>query len=348
MQRKRLPTRYPLQRFLMLSLLFVVGIITQTLLSDPHLSRSLIEAEQSNVSNLGRVSLAIVVSPDAGFASDKLLGVQIQTPSRRMNIGSSLRLESFGVFVSGSVPIDAFWTERKQGNNEAVITGCEGARDDCTVKGVRPGAMKVTASAEGFRDTATIAVTGKDGKVFSDAVPDWASSAVHRLFDTGIIQGYDDGRFGAADTLTHGQVVTLFHRFLSDAKVVQPAVCVPPFAPDHYAVRGYCQFAAKSWLDSRKPFAPDIAVTRGETARYVRSIFEDKAVTARLGSKVKKQAAPTFTDVPSHHAAYADIATAGALGLMVGHPDGHFGVDEVLNRAEAAMLIDRARELLSM
>ena len=46
--------------------------------------------------------------------------------------------------------------------------------------------------------------------------------------------------------------------------------------------------------------------------------------------------------------AYADIAIVGAFGLMVGHPDGHFGVDEVLNRAEAAMLIDRARELLSM
>ena len=52
----------------------------------------------------------------------------------------------------------------------------------------------------------------------------------------------------------------------------------------------------------------------------------------------------TFTDVPANHWAKADIDTIAAAGIMAGYPDGRFGPDEPVTRAQLAAVINRIRK----
>lgn len=49
-----------------------------------------------------------------------------------------------------------------------------------------------------------------------------------------------------------------------------------------------------------------------------------------------------FPDVPENHWAYDYVATLAGNGIIVGYPDGKFGVDRMMTRYEMAALIYRA------
>ena len=53
----------------------------------------------------------------------------------------------------------------------------------------------------------------------SDLIAPWAEDAVYTLAGTGIFQGYDDGRFGPLDEITHEQYLTALYRLYDNLPI---------------------------------------------------------------------------------------------------------------------------------
>lgn len=87
-------------------------------------------------------------------------------------------------------------------------------------------------------------------------------------------------------------------------------------------------------------FRPDDPLTRAEWARMVVTGLGYGEDAARV------QGAPArFTDVPQGHPDLGYVELLWELGLAEGYPDGRFGPDEPLTRAELAVLLVRAAGL---
>ncbi|MBX6395883.1 MAG: S-layer homology domain-containing protein, partial [Alicyclobacillaceae bacterium] len=86
-------------------------------------------------------------------------------------------------------------------------------------------------------------------------------------------------------------------------------------------------------------FRPDQPATRAEVA----AVMVRMQATAPVEfAKFPGGAAATFADVPPTHWAYNDIETAVRLGFLSGYPDGRFGPDEAVTRAQVVALLCRA------
>ncbi|EFM09064.1 peptidase S8 and S53 subtilisin kexin sedolisin [Paenibacillus curdlanolyticus YK9] len=79
-------------------------------------------------------------------------------------------------------------------------------------------------------------------------------------------------------------------------------------------------------------FAPDRAITRAEGAALLVRAFASKAEPAKID----------FRDVPSRHWAFGAVAAAVGAGYMNGYPDNRFGPDQLLTRAEMAVMLGQA------
>ncbi|MCX5975277.1 MAG: S-layer homology domain-containing protein, partial [Coprothermobacterota bacterium] len=92
----------------------------------------------------------------------------------------------------------------------------------------------------------------------------------------------------------------------------------------------------KGYLD--KTFLPEKPVTRAEIATILSRILSlDTTMTANIGS-----------DVPSNHWAFPYINAVVFSGVMNGYPDGTFGPERSITRAELATVMVRARGLFSL
>lgn len=79
-------------------------------------------------------------------------------------------------------------------------------------------------------------------------------------------------------------------------------------------------------------FRPAQVLTRAEAA---------KATVLAKNLTLVSGGDPTFRDVPVEHWAYSYIETAAKAGLFAGYPDGTFGPEEPITRAEAVTLLLR-------
>ena len=87
-----------------------------------------------------------------------------------------------------------------------------------------------------------------------------------------------------------------------------------------------------------KSFQPEKPITRAEIATILARILSlDTTMTANIGS-----------DVPSNHWAFPYISAVVFSGLMNGYPDGTFGPDRPITRAELATVMVRARGLFPL
>ncbi|MWC27230.1 S8 family peptidase [Paenibacillus sp. MMS18-CY102] len=79
-------------------------------------------------------------------------------------------------------------------------------------------------------------------------------------------------------------------------------------------------------------FSPDRAITRAEGAALLVRAFKPGAAPASIG----------FRDMPSKHWAFGAVAAAVGAGYMNGYPDNKFGPDQLLTRAEMAVMLGQA------
>lgn len=150
--------------------------------------------------------------------------------------------------------------------------------------------------------------------------------------DTAYIQGKADGNFHPADSITRGQVATIFYRLLNEEYANVSATKNFKDVPDGFwcanAVNTLATLGIVKGMNA-KEFAPNKPITR---AQFV-------AICARFAdSRVEGE---TFTDVPESYWAYDYISTGSGYGWINGVGGGRFDPNAPITRAQAVTIVNR-------
>jgi len=288
------------------------------------------------------------VSGDARMRTPAvLLGIRIeprQSGALSLAPHETVRFTSVGIFSTMEQQITATWSLLR-GATEQLIFGCQSSKTCTVTAGSGPENLTVFARSDGHEDHVNVTVRAASStSPFSDTLPTWAASSILRLSDLGIIRGYEDGRYGPGDPLTRGQIAVLLTRVLEQSSLdVAPASCgsLLRTPSSHYAYRALCLFIDRGWEPDAR-IDPDAPVSRGETAAYINRVFGPAFLSAlgtSQGSVLTRS--QVFSDVPTDHWYFFDAGVMQIAQIMMGNPDGTFGVDRTLNRAEAATVLSR-------
>ncbi|MDR3311199.1 MAG: S-layer homology domain-containing protein [Oscillospiraceae bacterium] len=173
---------------------------------------------------------------------------------------------------------------------------------------------------------------------FPDVAPDsWYYDAVTVLTEMKIIEGFPSGNFEPEQKLTVAQFIKLLNTVVLDEPETEP--------PDskyfgwadgyYYAALG-CGVIADGEFDVRNL---DTAITR-----YDMSLLLARAVGGVLEADtlILPDVTDGITDIASVPALYLDaVKVVYGAGLVSGYPNGSFGGDKTLSRAEGATVILR-------
>ena len=110
-----------------------------------------------------------------------------------------------------------------------------------------------------------------DTNAFADVVNEaWYYDAVTVLSSAGVINGCN-GLFLPNGTLTYGQLIAIFTRFVEPKKA--PMSDSLSYT-EHWAYGNIVTAVAYGWIDNAEEIEPDRPITRGEAVEIVNSIFE--------------------------------------------------------------------------
>lgn len=178
-----------------------------------------------------------------------------------------------------------------------------------------------------------------DIKDFSDmAGYEWASDSVTKLYKAGIINGVSEDKFAPASSVTRAEFCKMIYKVFA----LKPAKSKNAFADvsssDWYApyVQSLYETGAVTGVDE-KNFSPESEISRQDVCAIIYRLLTgegDSLSTAEL----------SFEDADAV-AEYAKEAVSSlfALGLIKGS-DGKFMPNELMTRAEAAVLISRLND----
>ncbi len=154
---------------------------------------------------------------------------------------------------------------------------------------------------------------------------------------TSYMNGYEDGTFKPAGTMTRAEAATVVARLLEKEENIAGTSAFSDVT-GHWAEKyiGLCE--AKGLLGSYSgTFSPDQPITRAEFAElvYLTGLAQDKGIAA------------AFVDVPADHPKYDSIMAAAKAGLINGYDEGNgtftFKPDNTITRAEVVTVINRAK-----
>lgn len=149
------------------------------------------------------------------------------------------------------------------------------------------------------------------------------------------VQGYPDGTVKPAGSITRAEVAAILFR-LMDADSRSLYYSTASGFRDVDSTKWYNTYVATLnnagvITDSRTGyFRPNAAITRAELAAMLAQFAE------------KKSAAIYFSDVSAGYWAANAIALTANLGWINGYPDGTFGPDKTVTRAELMAMVNRA------
>lgn len=149
------------------------------------------------------------------------------------------------------------------------------------------------------------------------------------------VQGYPDGTVKPAGSITRAEVAAILFR-LMDADSRSLYYSTTSGFRDVDSTKWYNTYVATLnnagvITDSRTGyFRPNDAITRAELAAMLAQFAE------------KKSAAIYFSDVSAGYWAANAIALTANLGWINGYPDGTFGPDKTVTRAELMAMVNRA------
>jgi len=192
-------------------------------------------------------------------------------------------------------------------------------------------------------------IVGEGKPMFSDVRSgDWFEQFVGPLATEGVISGYPDGSFRPQEQVTTGQFLAMVIQAGQRGGVVADG--------GSQALDGSGQAVKTHWARSFY-----------ETARASELIFSDELPKTSLdqpiprlwmaviSSRMMTKDSTNFdtildqiTDVEELHPYSYEIAMAYARGLLSGYPDGTFRPEGYLTRAEAATVIYKLNQLLTI
>ena len=154
------------------------------------------------------------------------------------------------------------------------------------------------------------------------------------------MNGYADGTFKPAGTMTRAEACTVIARLLEKEEAIAGTSAFADVAADQWYAKyiGFCE--AKGLLKSYSGnFLPNQPITRAEFSElvYLTGLAKDKGLKA------------SFADVAEDHPKNASIMAAASAGLINGYDNGDgtfsFKPDNTITRAEVVTVINRARGL---
>lgn len=160
--------------------------------------------------------------------------------------------------------------------------------------------------------------------------PAWLNSDDHFAY----VYGYPDGHVGPLNNITRAEVAAIFYRLLRKDIRVESQTTENSFddvPADAWYVTEVSTLARLGVFVGRTTdvFAPDAPITRAEFATVCARFDQSGAAEDR-----------DFSDIGGHWAEQY-IRQAAALGWVQGYPDGTFGPDRPITRAEAVTMINR-------
>ncbi len=165
----------------------------------------------------------------------------------------------------------------------------------------------------------------------------WAETYINELTSNGVINGYPDGTFGPEGTITRAEFIKLV---IADCMPDWLDITEAENKMDHWA-GGYVSIAETYGVVEKGSITSkniDEPITRMEMAKIISvadMVFKDHEAQFD-----KKQDDFADTLLLSYDDLYL-LRHAVNRGLITGYPDGTFGPDKSMTRAEAATMIYR-------
>lgn len=188
-----------------------------------------------------------------------------------------------------------------------------------------------------WADTVTKDVYGEIvQQTLPDASTSWAVQDIGAGISAGIIKGYPDKTYKPEREMTVAEFVTMMVRFLGLESAVNPDASLPGTVTSPGWAKGYLDQGIKAGIvDSSTATDGNEGLTREEMA----------VILAKTLGLAPVSGAFPFNDASDiSSAARGYILALVNAGIIKGYPNGTFGPDRVLTRAEAAVLIHRILE----
>jgi len=181
----------------------------------------------------------------------------------------------------------------------------------------------------------------KEGlRPFKDTTPDaWFFGPAAVLKETGILKGTVDGLMDAGRNVALAEAAAMMVRGVGvneDSAAGYRAAGVPEWAKG--IAGGLAQIGVDMANDPNVNFSKD--ATRGQMAHIIVETLEKKGV-------INPDRFPcnlNFTDLKCGQKYADDVSILNQLGVVKGNPDGSFGINNGLKRAEAAAMVQRVME----
>lgn len=161
----------------------------------------------------------------------------------------------------------------------------------------------------------------------------WAQNTINKWVDKGDISGYPDGTFRPNNMITRAEFVVLVNNAMGYTK---SGYAYFSDVPDHYWGKNAIQTGVEAGYisgDGNGTFRPNDPVTRQEAAAMISRI---------LGLKQNDSQSYRYTDSYAiSNWAKGVVGAVSDAGIMSGYPDGSFGPNKVLTRAEAVLALDK-------
>lgn len=166
---------------------------------------------------------------------------------------------------------------------------------------------------------------------FSDVNDEqWFYQSLVTLYQTGLLNGYDDGTFRPEDNITRAEFAQIIAAIVQKEattqqsrdvnlgdKPVSEIVSFQDVAEDHWAYDAICTVAQKDWISGYPDgtFHPDKAITRAEAITIINRLLGRKITEPEAGFDASE-----IQDLPSTHWAYRDILHAMTGGYYTEVP----------------------------
>ena len=206
--------------------------------------------------------------------------------------------------------------------------------------------IDIVATAEDGETVKTYTITVKrlnSEQTFPDVPPDHPFfTKIEALAESGIAEGYDDGKFRPTSNITRMAMAAFLVRGLElEGKHEVPAEPTFPDVPiDHPFYEEIGLLAASGITEGYDDgtFRPSANVTRMAMAAFLSRALE-------LDQDYEGPTQSTFSDVSSDHPFYVEIELLAASGIAEGYDDGTFRPSANVTRMAMAAFLFRGLEL---
>jgi hypothetical protein len=214
------------------------------------------------------------------------------------------------------------------------------------------GSCWVSDVATEVHEVLHLAIPGWQPSIFYD-VPCyyWAFGEVGACYEADIVGGYDDGLYHPGRTLSRDQMAVFISRSIATPtgemsldEYVPPTIPSFTDVPTDFWAYKYIEYAAEHNIVGGYgdgTYQPQLNLDRGQMAVFIARamVGDDESVPDPTGD-------PSFPDVPADFWSYRHIEYIAAEEVAGGYYDGLYHPENPVDRAQMAVFICRAFNLL--